>query len=230
MMFSKTNKMYFSLTISLHFAMVCLTILNLLYEESNSLTCIIILILLICIISLYKTITCNHDVIKKYSSDYTNGITTFGDCLVNTNSRYREIHIDNIIQREYYCINCELYRSKNIYHCNYCNKCILYHDHHCIWINNCIGQNNYRFFIYTINGHLLILIYNLIICRNYILFYFLFNFSILVGFLSVYFWILLIYGITSREAVQNKIFGTKILGKWTKLNFNFKRAFEYIKR
>ena len=64
-----------------------------------------------------------------------------------------------------YCPTCFIARDLRVFHCKYCNLCILRHDHHCPWLSNCIGIYNRKKFL------LLVLIGN---CFNVIYIYFLF--------------------------------------------------------
>ena len=64
-----------------------------------------------------------------------------------------------------YCPTCFIARDLRVFHCKYCNLCILRHDHHCPWLSNCIGIYNRKQFL------LLVFIGN---CFNVIYIYYIF--------------------------------------------------------
>ncbi|KAL0230158.1 hypothetical protein PCE1_003720 [Barthelona sp. PCE] len=57
------------------------------------------------------------------------------------------------------CETCKILRPARSRHCRLCDKCYARHDHHCVWFNNCFGHNNYRYFLYFLVHHSLILMY-----------------------------------------------------------------------
>ena len=54
----------------------------------------------------------------------------------------------------------KIFRSK---HCRICDKCVEKFDHHCIWINNCVGAKNFRYFLYFLFIHWILVTYASII-------------------------------------------------------------------
>ena len=55
-----------------------------------------------------------------------------------------ENNYDNL---EKICINCKIFKKKEMQHCILCNECIEDWDHHCFYLNKCINQNNLKYFV-----------------------------------------------------------------------------------
>ena len=57
------------------------------------------------------------------------------------------------------CKKCNFTKINRSKHCRVCNKCIEKFDHHCIWINNCVGAKNFKYFLYFIFIHWVLVTY-----------------------------------------------------------------------
>mmetsp|Transcript_8969 Transcript_8969/g.39609 ORF Transcript_8969/g.39609 Transcript_8969/m.39609 type:complete len:369 (-) Transcript_8969:663-1769(-) len=45
------------------------------------------------------------------------------------------------------CTKCNHIKPPRVYHCSYCQRCVLRMDHHCPWLGNCVGHKNMKFFL-----------------------------------------------------------------------------------
>ena len=57
------------------------------------------------------------------------------------------------------CKKCNFQKINRSKHCRICDKCIEKFDHHCIWINNCVGAKNFKYFLYFIFIHWVLVTY-----------------------------------------------------------------------
>ena len=54
---------------------------------------------------------------------------------------------------------CNFQKINRSKHCRICDTCIEKFDHHCIWINNCVGAKNFKYFLYFIFIHWVLVTY-----------------------------------------------------------------------
>lgn len=57
------------------------------------------------------------------------------------------------------CSTCKFKKPARSKHCRVCDVCISRQDHHCIWINQCVGEKNYRWFLFYLFSHAVLLAY-----------------------------------------------------------------------
>lgn len=191
------------------FIILIITTLFRAIHEPYKILIAIMFISLFCIVSFYKTILQQNNTEKMERFDNT--LLILGSTLVRNTEVFREISINGTKYKENMCNSCNIFRSRNMFHCNKCEYCVLNHDHHCFWINNCIGEHNYNFFMYLINSTLLLLFYNVYrypmpfdtILRTVIFLTFV-SLLMLFALLCFYFWILKIFKISSRDFLKKR--------------------------
>eukprot|EP00697_Spironema_sp_BW2_P000481 gnl/Spiro4/10604_TR5669_c0_g1_i1.p1 gnl/Spiro4/10604_TR5669_c0_g1~~gnl/Spiro4/10604_TR5669_c0_g1_i1.p1 ORF type:complete len:355 (-),score=59.95 gnl/Spiro4/10604_TR5669_c0_g1_i1:126-1190(-) len=59
----------------------------------------------------------------------------------------RRINYNGVVQNQYFCSTCCIWRPPRSSHCSTCGFCIERFDHHCPVVGTCIGRRNHRFFI-----------------------------------------------------------------------------------
>ncbi|AEA38850.1 hypothetical protein CPARA_2gp192 (nucleomorph) [Cryptomonas paramecium] len=101
----------------------------------------LIILILICTVFLYKTISQNFSKIPKlHVSDAI--------CQkIEPTLHRKNACINKKIFELKFCETCYIWKPFRTSHCSLCDHCILLFDHHCPWIKICIGLGNYKFFI-----------------------------------------------------------------------------------
>lgn len=203
---SFTNKFVTYLVIFLHLSLITKTLIHS-FSETGITYYGMLLISLLSTISFYKTITSRNEIRPQVRNDHS--LLILGSALIKNNKTTREIMINGMNYKEELCSICNLFMAKNVFHCRKCQICVLNHDHHCFWIDNCVGSHNYKFFMYTINTTLLLLVYNTFKNSamdggivNTVLFLIQSVSLITFVLLCSYFWILLVLNINSREFMK----------------------------
>ena len=86
------------------------------------------------------------DLIKHLSKSYFYRITNRKLLLCQINKKIDDMYFENI-DKNLYCIKCDIYKPIRARHCSICNKCVHRFDHHCPWTGNCIGKLNLKIFL-----------------------------------------------------------------------------------
>ncbi|KAL0206766.1 hypothetical protein P9112_012477 [Eukaryota sp. TZLM1-RC] len=101
------------------------------YEQSNLLSIIYLINLIVLLFSLFK--------IKSLNPGKVN-LTR------EAKSQYLSIYSNHKTVPSY-CYSCSEFKPLRAHHCSKCQQCVSWHDHHCLWIGKCIGYGNRKLFV-----------------------------------------------------------------------------------
>ncbi|KAK9368684.1 DHHC palmitoyltransferase-domain-containing protein [Lipomyces kononenkoae] len=109
-------------------------------------------VLLLCVISLYRSAGSDPGVLPRNIHIETSesekkdpGSSNVAPLSVTVNCRQYDEDRPVYLPINY-CTVCRIWRPARAIHCRECDSCIDFMDHHCVWLNNCIGVRNYRYF------------------------------------------------------------------------------------
>eukprot|EP00834_Sanchytrium_tribonematis_P003473 NODE_134_length_16603_cov_0.784052.p10 type:complete len:208 gc:universal NODE_134_length_16603_cov_0.784052:12403-13026(+) len=68
---------------------------------------------------------------------------------------------------ENYCAICRTFKNDKVYHCNQVGRCVEQFDHFCFLFENAIGKNNYNLFLFTLIVLDVIVLWTIVIFRDY---------------------------------------------------------------
>ena len=151
-----------------------------------------------------------------------------------------ENNYDNL---EKICINCKIFKKKEMQHCILCNECIEDWDHHCFYLNKCINQNNLKYFILFLISLFFNIIFDFVLIilimnkkiklkklNNYVNFFnfvfIFFSFVLLVCFLGI---LEQFYIIHYNQKIRNEIIKRESKNKSEKLLENNNNNNDYSK-
>ncbi|KAM0687057.1 Palmitoyltransferase zdhhc14 [Conglomerata obtusa] len=183
------------------------------YDENPIQKLFILFLVMISSISLYKITNTNPGYVYSKDTKNAKNLLMLGkNSYINTTSKnMREIIIDGDLFIEKYCTECNMYTNEMISHCNYCECCVMNKDHHCLWVGNCITRSNYKIFLWLINSTTALLVYSIFVGEfvyigivKTIYMFTCTGFTILMVLLCLYFWILVIGNISSRDFIKGK--------------------------
>ncbi|KAM0675944.1 hypothetical protein GVAV_000723 [Gurleya vavrai] len=208
---SKDSSFYHLATLILHIILSSNVLYLIQFEKSQFFYYFILFLLFVSTLSLYNISTSNPGYLK--FSDKTNkkNLVFLGDSIfINTfDSFKRELVINGDIFVQKYCEECNIYLDSNINHCYDCDSCVFNRDHHCIWLDTCITKKNLKVFMWLINSSFCLCLYSFLrkeIIREFEILYLYASvaYTVAMGLLCLYFWILVLGNISSADFVKKK--------------------------
>jgi len=170
--------------------------------------------------------------------------------IINFKEKNKNLSIIDLIKNENnydnlekICINCKIFKKKEMQHCILCNECIEDWDHHCFYLNKCINQNNLFYFILFLISLFFNIIFDFVLIimimnkkiklkklNNYVkvfnFVFIFFSFVLLVCFLGVLEQFYIIY---YNQKVKNEIMKRESKNKNEKLLENNNNNNDYLK-